>query len=189
MQQSRFFSFLLLFLFFLMFVSCDTEDPFRFEPPDFSTVPEPYDTSGVESVNISDGVKVYTHEEGYGSFQITLRDQVDVFLTLRTESDEVIYSTFSSDRVNPVPVTMRDADGKNINIHQEINRVQYTMWLAYTPGFKEALLGMRDGEKATLVIEPEKAYKNIPQNSVNSQYTESTLIYDIQISRIDFTQK
>lgn len=191
MIQSKFSILTLLSFLFILFISCDTEDPFNSPPPDFSTVPEPYDTSGVESVEISDGVKAYTHDEGYGQFQVTVRDQVDVFLTLRTQSGSVIYSTFSSDRTNPMAVSMGLADGKDIGVHQTINQTPhgYTILLAYTPGFEEALLGMREGEKTTLVIEPEKGYKNIPQNSMNSQYSDSTLIYDIQISQIDFTQK
>lgn len=184
MQQSRFFSFSLLFLFFLIFISCDTEDPFRFEPPDLTTVPEPYDTSNVESVEIEEGVKAYIHDEGYGPFEITIRDQVQLFLTLRTESGEIIYSTFSSDRVDPIPISMSVADGTNIGVHQNINNQIYTILLAYTPGFKKGLVGMRQGGKRTLVVSPEKGYKNIPTNSVNTDYKDSTLIYDIRVSQL-----
>lgn len=191
MIQSRISVLSFLLLLFAILISCDTEDPFSIPPPDFSTVPEPYDTAGVESVEISEGVRAYTHDEGHGNFQITVRDQVDVYLTLRTESGDIIYSSFSDDRSSPVTIPMRLADGTDIAVPRTISSTphSYTIYLSFTPGFREALLGMREGEKRTLIISPEKAYKNIPQNSVNSQYTESTLIYDIRISRIDFTQK
>ena len=186
MKLARFSVLPLLLSLLVLFISCDTEDPFSVDPPDFSTVPEPYDTSGVESIDISQGVKAYTHDEGYGQFHVTIRDQIEIFLTLRTQSGEIIYSTFSSDRANPISITMSLADGKNTGVHQSINQTpyNYTILLAYTPGFQEALLGMGEGERTTLVLSPEKAYKNIPQNSSNSQYSDSTLIYDIQISNI-----
>lgn len=190
MQLSRISVLPLLLFLILAFVSCDTEDPFQFDPPDFSTVPQPYDTTSTESVTIGEGVKAYIHDEGYGEFQVTLRDQLSLFLTLRTESGEIIYSSFSSDRVNPVLVTMSVADGKRVSVHQTINNTPgfYTVLLTYTPGFREGLLGMQVGEKRTLVVEPEKGYKNIPQNSGNVDYTDSTLIYDIQISSISPTK-
>lgn len=183
MTQSRFSILALLSLLFVLFISC-AENPVRFEPPDFSTVPEPYDTSGVESADISEGVKAFIHDEGYGQFQVTARDQVLVFLTLRTQSGEIIYSTYSSDRESPIAVTMGLADGKDLDIHRTINQPggNYTILLAYTPGFQEALLGMREGEQRTLVISPEKGYKNIPSNVVNQSYKDSTLIYDFQIA-------
>lgn len=174
----------LLLILFVLFVSCDTEDPFQIDPPDFSTVPEPYDTSSVESVSLEDGVRAYIHDEGYGEFHVTLRDQVNVYLTLRTESGEIIYSTFSSDRASPEPISMSLADGKNPDIHVSINRQVYTILLAYTPGFKEGLLGMRQGEQRTLVVSPEKGYKNIPTNNINEPYKESTLVFDILVSNI-----
>lgn len=190
MQQSRFFSFLLLFLFFLIFVSCDTEDPFRIDPPDFSTVPEPFDTSGVEAITIEEGVRAYIHDEGYGPFSVTLRDQLNIFITLRTESGDIIYSTFSSDRVSPISVSMNVADGRNTAVHQSINNTPggYTVLLTYTPGLKEGLLGMKVGEKRTIVVQPEMGYQNIPENSGNGDYTDSVLIYDIRISGISPTK-
>lgn len=190
MQQSRFLIFSLLLLLFLMLISCDTEDPFRVEPPDLSTVPQPYDTSTVESVQLSEGVKAYIHDEGHGPFEVTLRDQISVFLTLRTESGEIIYSTFSSERVDPLSITMSTVDGENTGIHQTVNQTphNYTILVAYTPGFAEGLLGMRTGEKRTLVVSPEKGYENIPKNVVNQEHAESTLIYDVRISNISPTK-
>lgn len=186
MIQSKLSNLAFLALIFALFISCDTDDPYSFPPPDFSTVPEPYDISNIDPVDISEGVTAYTHDDGRGEFQVTLRDRVYVFLTLRSPSEEIIYSTYSSDQTSSVAVDMGVADGKDFSVYQTISRAPYgnTIAVAYTPGFREALLGMKEGEKTTLVISPEKAYKDIPQNSVNSQYTDSTLTYDIQISNI-----
>lgn len=172
------FSFLsLIILTFTLFVSCDTEDPFRIEPPDFSTVPEPYDTANVESKDLLDGVKAYLHEDGYGPFQITARDQVSLFLTLRTDEGEVIYSTFSSDRVSPITISMGLAGDLQ-------NASSYSILMTYTPGLKIGLLGMKAGERRTIVVPPDEGFQELPDGHLNAPYRENTLIYDVRISAI-----
>lgn len=172
--------FRLFFVSILLFslVSCDTEDPFSIPPPDFSTVPEAFDTTGVESVELREGVKAYILEEGYGPFQATTRDRVSVFMTLRTADGEIIYSTFANENTDPIPVTMRDA-----GITQ--NLFSYSILLSYTPGLKIGLLGIKEGEQRTLVVPPEQGYGNVSSNNVNAQYREDTLIYDIRVSSIN----
>ena len=177
MTYIRYFILASFFLTLLFISSCDTEDPFSIPPPDFSTVPQPFDTTNVESVLLKDGVRAYIHDEGYGPFFATTRDQVFVFMTLRTDEGEVIYSTFADDRTDPVPVTMRDA-GRTQNIFT------YSILLSYTPGLKIGLLGIREGEKRTLVVPPEQGFGNVPENHVSEEYKENTLIYDIRVSSI-----
>ena len=179
MTQFRLSILVLLTLLFAFLISCDTEDPFSIEPPDFSTVPEPYDTSGVESVDLQDGVKAYLHEEVYGPFEVTPRDQVAIFMSLWTDDGEIIYSTFSSDRITPVGVSM-----------SLVGEVQfpntYSILLAYAPGLKTGLLGMKAGERRTIVVPPGQAFQeqNLPEQHPNYQYRNSTLIYDVRISDI-----
>lgn len=181
-----------LVLFFVIFTSCDTESPFKYEPPDLSTVPPAFDTTGVESVEIEEGVKAYVYDEGHGPFKITQRDQVRLYLTLRSDTGDIIYSTYSDDDTTPHSVSMSIADGTSASVYTAIasNLQQsiYPILLAYTPGFKESLLGAPAGKKMTLVVSPEKGFKNIPKNTVNIDYNESTLIYDIKISEIGPTK-
>lgn len=177
MRFSRFSFLLISVFFFAIFISCDTEDPFSLPPPDFSTVPEPYDTSNVEFVDLTDGVRAYIHNDGYGPFEVTARDQVSIFLTLRTDTGDIIYSTFSSDRVNPLTIAMERA-----GTLQSV--FDYSILMAYTPGFKIGLLGMKEGERRTLVVPPSEAYEDLPNGHINEKYRDNTLIYDVQISRI-----
>ncbi len=181
MIQSRISVLSLLLLLFTVLISCDTEDPFSIPPPDFSTVPEPYDTSNVESVDLREGVKAYLHEEGYGQFEVSPRDQVALFMTLRTDEGEIIYSTFSSERTNPVTVTMSVA-GETQQV------LDYSIIMTYTPGLKIGLLGMKVGERRTLVVPPEEGFQDLPEGHTNYQYRDNTLIYDIRISGIGPTK-
>ena len=177
MQLSRYSIFTSIIIFFLLLISCDTEDPFSLPPPDFSTVPEPYDTSNVDFVDLEDGVRAYIHDEGFGPFEVTARDQVSIFLTLRTDTGDIIYSTFSSDRVNPITIAMERAGTLQ-------GVFDYSILMAYTPGFKVGILGMKEGERRTLLVPPDEAYRDLPDGHINEEYRENTLIYDIQVSRI-----
>lgn len=181
MVQSKLSALFIFFLLFTVFISCDTEDPFSIPPPDFSTVPEPYDTSGVESVDLREGVKAYIHEEGYGPFEVSPRDQVGLFMSLRTDEGDIIYSTFSSERTNPVTVSMSVAGDT-----QQV--FDYSIIMAYTPGLKIGLLGMKAGERRTIVVPPEQGYQDLPEGHTNYQYRDNTLIYDIRISGIGPTK-
>ncbi|MCC5908033.1 MAG: FKBP-type peptidyl-prolyl cis-trans isomerase [Balneolaceae bacterium] len=177
MHKSLFSAVVVISVLFLVFVSCGTEDDF-FGPPDFSTVPEPYNTGGVEPVSPEEGVEVYILEEGTGPFYLTSRDEVMLFLTLRTNEGEIIYSTFANGFENPVPVLMRNSGNYQNTFRQDV--IQF----AYTPGLRIGLLGMKEGEKRSVIVSPEKGYGNVPSGSPNAAYRESTLIYDIRVSTI-----
>lgn len=183
MQLSRISVLPLLLFLFLVFISCDTEDPFAFEPPDYSTVPEAYDTTNVESVNISEGVKVYIHEEGFGPFVVNQRSVITAYLTLRTGSGEVLYSTFVNGQTSAFTISISNADGQGIVVQNP-----YNILVSYTPGFQRGLLGMKDGERRTIVVSPEQGFKEVPANSLNTQHLEETLIYDIRIASIGPTK-
>ncbi|MDX1642333.1 MAG: FKBP-type peptidyl-prolyl cis-trans isomerase [Balneolaceae bacterium] len=170
-----------ILLLFALFISCDTEDPFSLPPPDFSTVPEPYDTSNVQAVDLSDGVKAYVHEEGYGPFEVTARDQLSIYMTLRTDEGDIIYSSFSSDRTSPITISMGNAGNLQ-------NVFDYSVLMAYTPGFKVGLLGMKVGERRTIVVPPEEGYQDLPDGHLNAEYRDNTLIYDVRISGIGPTK-
>ncbi|WP_234572137.1 FKBP-type peptidyl-prolyl cis-trans isomerase [Rhodohalobacter sp. 614A] len=183
MQLSRI-SILSIFLFlFIIVVSCDTSDPYRFEPPDYSTVPEAFDTTNVESVDIYEGVKVYLHEEGFGPFEVNHISSINAYLTLRTESGAVIFSTFADGQSSPVNISIANSDGQGIIVQNP-----YDIFVTHTPGFQRGLLGMKDGEKRTIVVSPDQGFKAVPSNNRTSQYVEETLIYDILITDIGPTK-
>lgn len=170
--------FLLLTVFALYLSACDTDDPFTIPPPDFTTVPEAFDTTGVESQSITDGVTIYVHEEGSGNFFVTSRDELLAFITLRTDEGELIFSSFANGRQAPITIAMVNAG----NIQ---NTFQFSVLLAYTPGLKEGLLGMKEGEVRTIVVEPQKGYGTAPAGNPNEEFRDNTLIYDVRISTIN----
>ncbi|TVR28740.1 MAG: hypothetical protein EA390_11250 [Balneolaceae bacterium] len=169
--------FTLLLGFLFIFTSCDTTDPFSFPPPDFSTVPDPFDFSDAESFEVEDGVTAYILQEGTGDFSVTVRDQITMFITLRTMEGDIIFSSFNDGRTSPVTVTVG-------NIVPDPRVFQYSPALSYTDGLRKGLVGMKIGEVRTLIVSPEKGFKDLPSSSVNAQYRESTLQYDIQVSEI-----
>jgi hypothetical protein len=170
---------ILLFSLILMLLSaCDTEDPFSIPPPDFSTVPEAYDTSGIEPEVIDEGVTIYVHEEGAQNFFVTPRDEVRAYITMRTQDGDIIYSSFANGGTLPVSIAMVSAG----NLQSVF---QYSVLLAYTPGLKIGLLGMADGEQRTIVVEPEQGFGDVSDSNANTAYREDTLVYDILVSEIN----
>lgn len=137
--------------------SCDDTDPFSFQD-DFSMVPEPYDTLSADLEVRANGLRIFTHEEGDGLFGITERDRVDLFYTFRLSDGDIVESTYANGNTFPnsmnLPTTIR--------------------------GFREGLIGKKEGGTITLVIPPALGYGSDP----NSPFQNDTLYYDILIDRI-----
>lgn len=178
MQLSIRISAFALLLISFAFLGC--EDDFQTIPePTFDNVPEPMDISGVEGEEVINGVTKYTVEEGEGPDNITKRDAVSVYLTLRTEDGTIIYSSFQNNQTDPVDiqvqsivtVTNRQLDG-------------FSQTRAYTDGLRNGIIGMQQGEDRVLIVEPEQGFGNIPDGLLNSQYRDETLRYDITLQRI-----
>lgn len=151
------FSFLLLFTAF--FSSCDDDNPFEV---DYSLAEEHiYDLSAADSVEIREsGLKIYYIEGGSGIYEVERRDQVRVFYTGRIWPDGEIFDSSYRNRVT-TPSTF-----DNIG-----NLVE---------GFKEGLMGMKNGEKRVLIIPPELGYGNRP----SSRLSDDTLRFDIELDEI-----
>ena len=174
------FLFLSTVLLTLVLISCDSNDPFDIPPPDFSSVPEAYDIEGLPSQEIEPGIEKIIHEEGLGSFVVTARDEASVYLTLRTQDGEVIYSTFANNNDVPAGLSVRESG----TVQNVVDIRQYSILIAYSPGLKAGLLGMREGEKRTLIVSPEKGFQNVPDGIYVSAFRDDTLIYDIRLSRV-----
>lgn len=159
-------------LIFLISVSCDTNDPFNIPPPDFSSVPDAYDYEGLEPIQVEEGITAYIHEEGEGIGNVTIRDDLLLFITLRTLEGDIIYSTYNDSRIEPTTVRVSD-----IRLSPSVFR--YNIQLAYTYGLRQGLLGMREGEKRTLIVQPEQGFSDLPDGTANEDYKESVLQYDL----------
>jgi FKBP-type peptidyl-prolyl cis-trans isomerase len=138
-------------------IACNDKDPFFFED-DFSTVPPPYDITTATKDERPNGLIVYTHDAGSGQFTITERDRVLLFYTFRLENGTIVQSTYANGRTFP------DEFGLSTTIR----------------GFREGLVGAKEGSKLTLVIPPSLGYGDSP----NSPYRTETLYYDILIQTI-----
>lgn len=162
---------------FIVITSCNTSDPFEIPPPNFDSVPPATSIDGIAPVQIDEGVTAYIHEEGTEDFFVTVIDEVQAYITLRTDEGEIIFSSFQNDRVDPSIISLRFAGDYQ-------NDFTYSVAQTFTPGLKRGLTGMQLGEFRTLVVSPEKGYKDIPSGFLMSQYRDNTLIYEIRISRI-----
>jgi predicted small lipoprotein YifL len=152
--------------------SCDTNDPFSFPPPDFSTVPDAYDIDGLEPLEIEEGITAYIHEEGDGFGTVTVRDDLLLFITVRTLDGDIIYSTYNDARVEPTSIRV-----SSIQLNPSV--FSYNIQLSYTSGLRQGLLGMKEGERRTLIVQPEQGYGDLPSGAANSAYSESVLQYDL----------
>ena len=170
-------AFLPILLMAVWLSACETNDPFSIPPPDFSTVPDPTPISGIEPVTIEEGVIAYIHEEGSGPYFVTSRDDVLLYMTLRTDEGEIIYSTFANSRTEPVLLSVRES-----GVLQNV--FQFSILQSFTPGLKAGLLGLKPGDKRTIEVAPEKGYRNAPSGSSTSVFRDNTLYYEIRISRI-----
>jgi hypothetical protein len=137
--------------------ACDDSDPFSFVD-DFSMVPEPFDTVGVAREIRSNGLVIYTQDLGSGDFAITERDRVFLFYTMRRSDGTIIQSTYANGRVMPNEFLM----GNTIR------------------GFREGLIGLKEGGMRTLVIPPALGYGNDPRHALS----RDTLFYDVLIDII-----
>lgn len=170
-------SFLIFAVSLFTVISCDTSDPFNFPPPDFSTVPEAYDIDGLNPIEIEEGITAYVHEEGDGFGTVTIRDDLLLFITLRTMDGDIIYSTYNDSRVEPTTVRV-----SNIQLNPSV--FSYSIQLSYTFGLRQGLLGMQEGERRTLIVQPEQGYGDLPDGAANSAYNESVLQYDLILLEI-----
>jgi len=177
MHKELFKLILVIFSFSVVLLSCNTNDPFQITPPTFDSVPTETPITGITPIEIDEGIKAYIHEEGSDKFFVTDRDEIQVYITLRTDEGEIIYSSFQNNRQEPSNISMRRAG-------EFQNDFFYTVAQTFTPGLRRGLIGMNLGEFRTLVVSPEKGYKNVQSGFITSQYRDNTLYYEIRLSRI-----
>lgn len=177
MHLQFFKTFAVLLLLSLSFGSCDTSDPFGpGEPPDYSPAPDRYDYSQVEPIEVEEGVQVYILEEGESDFpKVTARDNILVSLTLRIPDDSnldiggtqvgtIIYSTYQEGNEGPESVWV-------IRPAQNLTPIEQ---YAYTQGLKKGLIGMKIGERRTILVSPEKGFG---ENTEQLQY--DVVLFDV----------
>lgn len=149
------------------------EDP---SGPDFTAVPPPYDTTNaINTITSDDGLIIYQIQEGYSAFEVVSRDQVRIRFTGRTEDGRIFDSSFANgfstprtfSNLTPVPIS-----GGFGPISPLID------------GFRRGILGMKEGEKRTVVIPPELGYGESQEGTNGFDLREETLIFDIELVEI-----
>ncbi|MFA5668910.1 MAG: FKBP-type peptidyl-prolyl cis-trans isomerase [Balneolaceae bacterium] len=157
MRLKKFKTFTFVATLFLFVVSCGSgKNPYFFED-DLTTVPEPFSTAGITPIVQDDGLKVYVLKEGSGPYTVTNRDDVLVFYTGRRANGKVFDSSYKN--------------GSQSASQLSVNGV--------IDGFRQGLLGMKEGGKKVLVIPPDLGYGNSGHT-----LSKDTLIFDIELSMI-----
>lgn len=144
--------------FFGIFVSCN-DDPTSGNKTDFSTVPEPYDTSNVTPVKKSSGLIYYEIEEGSGEFSVVERDAIQAHYTLRDSTGDIKNSSYKNGSTTP----------SQFNLPSTIR------------GFREGVVGMKPGGKRTIVVPPRLGYN---EGSSQTNLVGITLYFDVKMDSI-----
>jgi len=131
--------------------------------PDFSTVPEPFDTTGAQRTDLDNGVIYYTIREGEGVFQVVYRDQLSLYFTLRTADGTILSSSYADSSTSPRLVRVADLT---------------------TQGMISGILGMKVDEQRTLIVPPALGYGDVSESDPNYPYRNDTLIYDLEVAFI-----
>lgn len=146
-----------LFTSSLLILSCGGEDPFGV---DYSLAPDPYPIEGAEKVESETGLVYYIIEEGSGE-EVSRRSSVSVYYTGRTMDGEIFDSSYRNGSL--LPRDMGDLG-------------------ALVDGFREGLLGMKEGGKRVLIIPPHLGYGDTPSH----QLSDDTLRFDVELDKIAY---
>lgn len=156
----KYYKSLLLFasVFSLLFLNaCGGEDPFQV---DYSAAPEPFPIVDSTKVETESGLTYYVVEEGSGD-TVTRRSTVFVFYTGRTLDGNIFDSSYRNGAITPA--TFNDLGG-------------------LIQGFREGLIGMKEGEKRVLIIPPDLAYGSSETHTLRND----TLRFDIELDEIAY---
>ncbi len=147
-----------LFFAGMLLAGC-TDDRAGPTPPDYSTVPDPYDTTeAMEKKEFDNGLEYYIFEEGSGPFEVVARDQIEIYYTARVQStNEVFDSSYQNGSTEPSMFTVSSA----------------------IKGFRQGVIGMKIGGKRKIIIPPELGYQ-----SEDHQLHGETLVYDVTLTDI-----
>ncbi len=158
----RIFTFLIITGFVL---SACNEDPILFQN-DYSDVPDLPDTTaqGVTKVTTESGLIYYVITEGDStSFEVVIRDDIDIYYSGRTQAGEVFESSYANGKTTPDRITDL---GTYINSRGTSSKGE---------GFVEGILGMHVGERRVLVISSDLHTRS-----------SGTLVYDIELESIEY---
>lgn len=157
MKQHKILPYLLIVITSIASMNCGGDDPFLRED-DFTTVPDPFSIEGITPDTSETGLIVYTLEEGTGPFTVQLRDNILIYYTGRTTDQEIFDSSYKNGSTTPAS--------------QSVTSV--------IEGYREGVIGMKEGGKKVLVIPPSLAYGDAEGHRLQND----TLVFDIELETI-----
>ncbi len=149
-------AFLTVLLTSLLISACGGDNPFVIRD-DFSTVPEPYELGDTVPDTTETGLIIYVLEEGQGEFTVQLRDQIAVYFTGRTLDGEIFDSSYKNSNTDPASLSV----------------------LSLIQGFRQGVLGMKEGGRRVLIIPPELGY-----GGTSNVLRDDTLRFDVELDAI-----
>lgn len=157
---------------FILFNAC-SDNSTSISPPDFSTVPGPWDTSTADTTFTKAGgdLTIYVLEKGNGIFEVNERDYVSIRYTGRTQDGYIFTSSWTDGNTSP-------------NTFYNLYPYTTDVGSKLIEGFRQGLLGMSEGEKRTVIIPPSLGYGNTTAGSTGYTLRNDTLIYDIELVSI-----
>ena len=158
----------------LILQSCDDSST-NIREPQYNP-PAKYDLSQADtSYTTESGLEIYVIEEGYGDFEVISRDQIRANYTGYRLNGEVFESTFRNGvtsggilrNLRTVPIS-----GASGTVSPLID------------GFRQGLLGMKEGEKRTLIIPPSLGYGDAREGTNSYELRNDTLRFDVEVLQI-----
>ena len=169
----KFAKLLILPLVVLLIQSC-SDNPTR--GIDFSEVPAPFDTtSAIIDSTTADGLKIYIYEEGSGPFEVVSNDAVALFFTGRTTDGTIFDSSYGNGSTNPSNLN---------NLTPAPKAGSFGPISPLIEGFRRGVIGMKEGERRTIVIPPSLGYGESQQGENGFDLRNDTLIFDLELDRI-----
>lgn len=167
---------LLLITAFALFTAACSSSTSSIPPPDLSTVPEPFDISDVDQVELENGSVIYDIDEGTGDFEVVIRDVVTLMVTLRTLDGEIIYSTFANGNTT--------GSSGGVNDIRLTPTFSFSLSKSFTDGFRNGILGMKEDGVRVIIVPPALGFANAQSGTNTAQYRNDTLRYDITMIEI-----
>ncbi len=168
--KSTVFQLVLLLGSLLVLNSCDENNTPT--GPEFNA-PPPYDISNPDSsYTTDDGLQVYIIEQGYGPFEVQPVDEVLVRYTGRTMDGRIFDSTYQGDLTSRIL--------RNLRSVPQADRQGSVL----VDGFRRGVIGMREGEKRTVIFPPSLGYGDAQEGSSGYNLRNDTLRFDIEVVSI-----
>jgi len=154
---------LLFILATLSLSSCDSSDPYYYEP-DFTTVPEAFPREDSVKSVLPNGLIIYDVKIGDGPFTVQNKDVINGYYTGRKlKDDEIFDSTYKDGLTNYFNLNL---GGVNAN----------SGTFNFIEGFRQGFVGMKKGGQRVIVIPPDLGYAG-----TGNLLENDTLVFDVEV--------